>query len=96
LTGTAAERERRRDAEIGDGTESARRRLAGSEPKVSLAAVGSRAAEEARKASMPGKAAGATAGAVERRRRRKGIRVWSGDWAMVVASPESGEVQARC
>lgn len=87
LTGTAAERERRRDGAIGDGAESARRRPAGREPKVSLAAEWSRAAADARKASRPANAAALAAGAIERRmreRRMKG-RVWGGDSAMVVA-----------
>jgi hypothetical protein len=93
LTGTATERERRRDGRIEVGTESARRRPAGREPKVSLVADGSRAAEEARKASMPEKAAAVAAGAIERRRRKRRDRVWSGDWVMLMASPppESGD-----
>jgi hypothetical protein len=74
-TGTAAERERRREGRSGDGAESARRSPGGRAAKVSLEAEGSRAAADARKESMPAYAAAVAAGASEiRRGRRSRIR----------------------
>jgi hypothetical protein len=74
-TGTAAERERRREGRSGDGAESAPRRPGGRAANVSLEAEGSCAAAAERKESMPAYPAAVVAGASEMKRGRKRRRI---------------------